>query len=76
MPVEPQDSPNSQAQRQAIRFVLDARGMLHVPRLVRLAVRIPGVRAIAPRLIGIGFYPARVAPELRTPTVERIVSKA
>lgn len=65
----------TRAQRQAIRFVLDTRGALHVPRLVRLAVRIPGVRAIAPRLIGIGFFPAHVAPELRAPTATKIVSR-
>lgn len=65
----------AQAQRQAIRRVFDTRGMLHVPWLVRLAVRLRGVRGIGPRIIGLGFRPAHVAPGLRTPAGVQIVSQ-
>ncbi len=64
-----------QAQRQAIRRVFGTQGALRVPRLVRLAVRLPGVRGIGPRIIGIGFRPAHVAPELRAPAAAEVVSR-
>jgi 2-polyprenyl-6-methoxyphenol hydroxylase-like FAD-dependent oxidoreductase len=65
----------TQAQRQAIPRSAETRGTLHVPRLARLAVGLPGVRTIGPRLIGIGIHPAHVAPELRTPAEAQIVSR-
>lgn len=75
LPTRIMQAMQAQAQRQAIRRVIGAQGTLRVPRLVRLAVRLPGVRGIGPWLIGIGVHPAHVAPELRTPAEAQVVSR-
>jgi 2-polyprenyl-6-methoxyphenol hydroxylase-like FAD-dependent oxidoreductase len=42
-------------QKRVIAAALDARTTFRVPRVLRLLLRIPGLRALPARLIGIGF---------------------
>lgn len=55
----------AQAQRQVVRRVFSTTGDLRVPQWVRLLMRLPGIRILGPRLIGIGVRAAHVAPDLR-----------
>ena len=55
----------AQAPRQVVRRVFSTTGDLRVPQWVRLLMRLPGIRILGPRLIGIGVRAAHVAPDLR-----------
>ena len=54
-------------QNRVIASVLSEAGKLKPPLAVRLITRIPGVRQIPARLIGLGVRPEHVAAELRAP---------
>jgi len=55
----------AQAQRLAFAGISRLRGTLRIPGAARLLVRLPGIRSLGPRLIGLGIRPAHVVPELR-----------
>jgi 2-polyprenyl-6-methoxyphenol hydroxylase-like FAD-dependent oxidoreductase len=55
----------AQAQKRVLMSLLHTTGPLRVPRWFRAIFRLPGARTLGPQLIGIGFRPAHVAPELR-----------
>jgi 2-polyprenyl-6-methoxyphenol hydroxylase-like FAD-dependent oxidoreductase len=54
-----------QIQNVAIPALFQERGELRIPGWVRVALRLPLLRTIPPRLIGFGIRPPHVAPELR-----------
>jgi hypothetical protein len=39
-------------------------GQLHVPGWLQMALRLPGVSGLPPYVMGIGFRPAKLRPEL------------
>jgi 2-polyprenyl-6-methoxyphenol hydroxylase-like FAD-dependent oxidoreductase len=59
----------SRIQRAIFPAFFAARGGLRIPGWVRVLLHLPLVRALPPRLVGMGIRPAHVAPELRTPAV-------
>jgi hypothetical protein len=47
-------------QKTVIASVLQSRESVRVPRLVRLLVKLPGIRKIPARMIGIGLWRVHV----------------
>lgn len=57
----------SAAQRQLVPLIFARTEQPRIPGWVRTALRLPGIRAIGPRIIGFGIFPAHVVAALRRP---------
>lgn len=57
----------SAAQRRLVPLIFTRTEPPRIPGWVRTALRLPGIRAIGPRIIGFGLSPAHLAPALRDP---------
>lgn len=55
------------AQRRLVPLIFSRTGAVRIPGWVRVALRLPGIRAIGPRIIGFGIASAHVTRALRTP---------
>ena len=54
----------SQIQERALLPLTHESGQLHVPGWLQMALRLPGVSGLPPYVMGIGFRPAKLRPEL------------
>jgi len=54
-------------QNRVVASVLGATGPFKPPLAVRLIMKIPGLRQLPARLVGLGVRPEHVAPEMRAP---------
>jgi len=54
----------SQIQERALAPLLNTSGPLRVPGWLQMTLRLPGVNGLPPYVMGIGFRPAKLRPEL------------